>query len=162
MSPDLQFASIAAYYGVFAFAIVFALWKGGEPERYGIVMLLVGFFVQATAYGVTKVRFESVDPASLLVDLVNLVGFTAIALNAKRYWPLVAAALQLLAVLTHFARFVELEITPLVYSVMRTLPTGGVIVLVIMGTAFHIVRLKRWADDPAWVDWEMVRGKSKA
>lgn len=162
MSPNLQFASIAAYYAVFAFAIIYALWRGGEPERFGIVMLLIGFFVQATAYGVTKIQFETVDLASLLVDIINLVGFTAIALNAKRYWPLVAAALQLLAVLTHCARYVELEITPLVYSIMRTLPTGGVIVLVIVGTAFHVARLKRWAEDPPWVDWEMVREKSKA
>lgn len=156
MVPDFQVLSIVLFYSLFLISVVAALWKGGEPERWGVGVVVLAFVVQTTAYAVVPPRFIEVDGVALLVDLIALVGFGAIALNAKRIWPLFAASLQLISALSHFSRFVQIEVTGIAYSLVKSAPTGVVILLLLVGTILHQSRLKRRGYDPAWMDWEYI------
>jgi len=159
MGPNLQFLSIALFLVGMALSLSFAIWKGAEPERIGAGVLLAGFLLQIIAYAVFPPRYFDVDAIALLADLIFLAGFGWLAINARRVWPIWAAAFQLLSIMSHFARFVEMDIEPYVYSVMKSLPTGLAIVLLSVGTIMHRRRLARRGSDPSWMAWSRMAGR---
>lgn len=83
-------------------AAIFALawWKGGSPERLGVITLAVAYF----ATGVVKdLVWNEMRIGVAAIDLVLAAIFIAMALMHQRWWLLVAAANQSLVVLAHFA-----------------------------------------------------------
>jgi len=153
--PDVTAGSIALYFAVFLVAVGYSIWKGGEPERGGGVVMLYTFAFQASHYFVTQPSFLVVDPASLLVDTIILLGFGSIAMAASRKWPLVASALALLSLgVGHFGRFVAPEVFSYAYVISGTIPTMVILVLLVVGTRRHQVRLKKFGVDPDWVDFK--------
>lgn len=131
--------------------------KGGEPERYGAFVLLAMWAVQSLGVSVFPSRFVAVDPVALLTDFIGALGFGAIALNARRIWPLCATALQVLSLSAHFARWADLAIPKLVYALMRGGPTFVVLSALLVGTLLHLRRLRRDGVDPSWQDWSWGR-----
>lgn len=132
-------------------SIAFAFWKGGAPER----LCALGFVVMATVQylGTLIVGrvYGSVDIMSLTVDCLGLLGFTAVALVANRMWPLCIAAMQLIACVSHFEREISTRIEPLAYAIMRSGPTFIALVILAMGTTFHVYRVKRRGADSSWL-----------
>lgn len=155
--PDFSHPSIVAFFAIAAIASGLALWKGGQPERYAAAVFLFTVGLQFLLYQLSHPRLSEVDAVSLLTDLILVTGFSAIALNAKRIWPLWAAALQLLSLSSHFPRFVDNEILAPVYAIMSSSPTGVVLLLMIVGTVGHQRRLAKTGHDPDWVDWNHAR-----
>lgn len=83
-------------------AAIFALawWKGGSPERLGVIVLAVAYF----ATGVVKdVVWNEMRIGVAAVDLALAAILTGLALTRRRWWLLVAASNQILVVLAHFA-----------------------------------------------------------
>ena len=138
------------FHVLFVLAVIAGYWKGGPPERRGVQVLCAMLVVQLSAHVVLPSRFDGVDAVSLCVDLMGLLGFGWIALSAMRYWPVWAAALQLLSVSAHFARWVDLGLAPLAYAFMRSGPTFLVILVLLAGVVRHRLRLARLGSDPAW------------
>ena len=134
---------LTAYYGIMAAALSFAWVAGGRAERAGVILLvgLTAFRFAAEAF--SSARFDTVDPLSLIQDLAGFAAFAWIGLRARRYWPLWAAALQLLSLGAHFARGADLGIHPMVYSLMKSLPTLLVGLAIAAGAAFYRRRARR-------------------
>lgn len=149
-----------AFFLLLAVAVPFALWKGGAPERTGAAIILLMWFLQASAEHFLPSGFRTVDPVSLLTDLVGFLGFGFLALQARRIWPLWAAALQILSLSAHFARWADIHVPPLVYAVMRGAPTFGAMIAILAGTALHLLRLRRRGCDPSWQDWSRAAAGS--
>lgn len=148
-----QYPSIIAFYALFFASVLFAFAKGGAPERIGAAGYLFLATLQVSSSFILPYFYTKVDGIGLLTDLAALLIFGAIALSAKRTWPLWAASLQLLAVSTHFSRWVDLQIDPYAYSLMKSMPTAFALVALALGTLLHQRRLKRYGSDPDWVDW---------
>jgi hypothetical protein len=149
-------ASIALFYIILLGALLLAFAKGGAPERRGALVVLAMASWQYPANFVSPPNFVTTDAISLISDCIGLVGFGLIALNARRLWPIWASAFQLLSISGHFARWVDLAFDPIIYSWMKSLPTAGAILALLIGTLAHIRRRARTGADPSWQDWRMI------
>lgn len=153
MQPDFEYLSISVFYAALITGLLVALWKGGQPEKFGVLVLVAITVIQLSASALFPPRFDDVDPVALLTDTIALIGFGWIAIHARRVWPIWAAAFQLLSVASHFARYVQLGIEPMVYSILKSGPTGLAIILLIVGTLLHRRRVLKYGKDPSWMDW---------
>jgi hypothetical protein len=81
-----------------------ALWKGGWEERVAAIGFLLSLSV---TYVFVDTTWPEVQKAIFAADTSLLVLLLAVALRGRRYWPMAAASVQLLAVLTHIAKLVD-------------------------------------------------------
>jgi hypothetical protein len=145
--------------GIFAFATIlflsisFAFARGGAPERWGALVIVSMTGIQVASAFFQHQKYHSVDLASVIVDAYGVVGFGAIALYARRAWPIWATSLQILSLSSHFARQVDSGVSPMVYGLMKSSPTFFVLVALLVGTAAHRRRLRVRGADPGWMDW---------
>ncbi len=155
--PDFNEPTVVLFFSILALAAALSFWRGGAPEKSGAFFMVWMILIQSIAYGSVATRFWEVDPVALLGDSILFVGFGAIALNAKRIWPLFAAGLQLISLSAHFARQVEDDVIALAYATMKVVPTGLVLLLLVIGTLFHQHRLRKLGKDLSWADFELWR-----
>ena len=140
--PAVSAALLAAFYAVMAGSLTYAWFRGGGAERIG-VYLLVGFFVFRLIFRpLIPAHFDQVDSLALAQDLIGFAGFVWIGLRARRYWPLVAAALQLLSLSAHFARALHLPVDPWAYALLKSFPTLMVYLVLTVGTASYQRRVR--------------------
>ncbi|KPF61804.1 hypothetical protein IP79_14700 [Porphyrobacter sp. AAP60] len=118
-------------------AIVTATIYGEKPERRGALIIILMAIIGLLGQSIFPPRYGSVDPPRLIQDVVAFVGFSYLGINSKRIWPLWAAALQLLSVGAHFVRVLEIPVRPIVYAWMKSGPTWGVLILLIIGTIIN-------------------------
>ncbi|MFL5296250.1 MAG: hypothetical protein ACJ798_07700 [Phenylobacterium sp.] len=81
-----------------------AFWKGGREEQLAAGGLLLSF---AVTLAMRDRTWAGTQWGALGADICLFILLAAIALRTKRYWPLAAAAFQLLCVLTHVARMID-------------------------------------------------------
>lgn len=148
MSPRL-----VAFFGLLVLSVSLALAKGGKPEQIGALIILAMTALQFGSLAFYPSVYRSVDLASVVVDLFGLVTFGTLAIYAMRVWPIWAASLQILSLVSHFTRQVDSAERPLVYVVMKSGPTFVVLLALLFGTTFHLLRTRRMGTDPAWKDW---------
>jgi hypothetical protein len=153
MNQGFEAVSLAVFFGALVVAVVAALRLGGGAERAGAILLLLMVAFRFATRALHAPVFASVDPFGLATDLIGFGGFTWNVWHAKRYWPLWAAALQLLSLGGHFARFANYEVEPLVYAVMKSAPTFLASIALLTGTVLHWRRTRgsgRRASRPAY------------
>lgn len=92
------------------------IWKGGREER-----LIASVLMLNTLFTPIIKRFDWASAGLFAADVVQLIVFLLVALKTRRWWPLFAAAIQLLMVLTHMARLMDRSLGAWAYI------TGGVI-----------------------------------
>ena len=142
-----------AFLAVLLASIVLAARWGGPPEKWGAITLAIMTILQIVGMGALGARFGMIDLVALTVDLVGFSSFTAIALVARRIWPLWASALQLFSLTTHFFRLVDIHIHPAVYWLMKSAPTFGVCLVVIGASILHRRRSRLDGRGASWMDW---------
>ncbi|MGX7924941.1 hypothetical protein ACWPMX_00020 [Tsuneonella sp. HG094] len=125
---------LTSFYAVMAGSLAYGWFRGGRTERSAVILLIAFFLFRAVLKPLTIPQFDSVDPVALSQDLIGFVGFVWIGLSARRYWPLAAAALQLLSLSAHFARGVEDSVSGPTYAAMKAVPTLLVFILLAIGT----------------------------
>lgn len=148
--------SVWVFWVVYVPSLGIGLWKGGVPERFGAATLCAIPVLQFTWYASIPAEYQHVDPISLAADLVGVLGFGYLALNARRVWPIWACAFQLLSLSGHFARIVEISGHPVIYAWMKSSPTLLAAVSVFLGTLCHRRRLMSSGTDVSWVDWRAI------
>jgi len=82
-----------------ALTFIVAVWRGGLPEKLG-ASLSVAAWVAST---LVEQRHNWLEPqyGIFAVDIVVLLGLTALAFWSRRYWSVWAAGFQAVGVLTH-------------------------------------------------------------
>jgi hypothetical protein len=143
MSPILYFTLLAICW-------LYAWFKGGSPERIGATILGVGSILSLAARSSGAGRFGSVESGILLVDVATLIGFGALALSAKRFWPLWLTALQAVGIAGHAVKLVDSATIPLAYAFILALWSYPMLLLIALGTWSHQRRLARFGADPSW------------
>jgi hypothetical protein len=95
-----------------------ALWTGGRSERAVALGFLASWFTTA----LTKDRaWSGLQWGGFVGDALFLALLLCVALRSRKYWPLFAAAFQLLAVVTHAALLIDNKVGAWAYI------TAGVI-----------------------------------
>lgn len=147
------------YFGFLAtifIAIGLSLWKGGDPERAGAGILLIMFMMtwfEGALIQTVGLSQEAIRTISVAEDLVGLAGFGLIAARARRMWPIVCAAMELLSVLTHLVHYLGVVNRPIVVVFMSQTPTFTATVSLIVGTIIHIRRSQRFGPERDWQDF---------
>jgi len=116
---------------------LFALAKGGSEER--IAAVYFGLAALAAPWLLDR-RWAGTQWAMFAVDLGYLGLLMVFALRSSRWWPIPAAAFQLLAVVTHLATLVDHTVRAWAYV------TAGVIWTYLGLAAIVIGANNRWRE----------------
>jgi hypothetical protein len=90
-----------------------AFWKGRRSEKWTAVLLLAA--AVASLFVETKF-FAGTETGVLAIDLTLLAYLLVLALQSDRFWPLWAAAFQVVGTSIHLASIVDSTIWPSAYA----------------------------------------------
>ena len=124
----------AVFLTIWLVAIAIAMTRGKSPERLGAAILLGMAPLQIALRAVFPLQYDNIDPATLLTDAVAAIAFLAVALHANRIWPLWTCALQLIVLIGHAVRYLDIAAPPGAYGVMIKAPTYLQCLILIGGT----------------------------
>ena len=144
--------AIILFYALLVLSVSAAFLKGGAPEREGAAVIIAALALEWVGRAFVPPQFNSIYPVALIIDALATVSFGALALYARRVWPIWATALQILSLTSHFAQGIEPS-HPGIYITMKSGPTLAVLVVLLLGTFFHRRRLRQFGRDPAWMGW---------
>jgi hypothetical protein len=142
--------NFVTYNLLLASCLVYALLRGGSPEKIGAAMMAVGSVTTIVVLSFVGVSITSVEYGVLLIDSVFLVALSALAIRADRYWPLWVTALQLLTVAAHVAKLIEPNMIFQAYIFLMVVWSYPQILLIALGTWRHQKRLRASGWDRAW------------
>lgn len=150
------FLNLIATYPGYTFAAVLLLiaglawWKGGAPERIVGALFGIAFLLSVATDSPRVERYFRLETVTALIDLALLIALFALARAANRRWTTVAAGLQLLVVIAHVARAINVQQAAFIYMLMTAFwPIIQMLVLLI-GTVLHWRRVSRHGAEPSW------------
>ncbi len=141
---------ITIYLCLLAFAVAYAMWKGGAPERVGAAILLVMTIGLLALRPIFPASYGQIDGLAVAIDMVTAACLLALALKANRFWPLLACAAQLPTLTAHLARSTNPEIIGLAYGILIRVPSYFLCLILIVGTECHRRRTARSANLRSW------------
>lgn len=129
-----MFEFISEYVGAGAVFLIclFALTKGGHPERIGAAVVLSGWFLSILAQ--RYIGYAATQWPVLLIDVIALAVFVALVWKAPRSWPVWASAFQLLAVSSHVMVLMKLRPEISAFYTVLNMSGYGIIVALAVGT----------------------------
>lgn len=107
-------------------------------------MMCMAAILTGVVGGAFNTHWHAPQLGVLAVDLMLLIGLSALALRSDRFWPLTVASLQLIAVLTHPALWIDGKILPFGYAFMQGFWAYPMMLLVAWGAWRH--RRRRYRD----------------
>ncbi|MGR4892724.1 hypothetical protein ACIPPQ_16960 [Sphingopyxis sp. LARHCG72] len=146
----MRMLRIACFLTLLFLATVYALRKGGGPERAMAFILIAMLAADQALHLVVPARFTMLDAGHLAIDLAAAAATLLLALAAHRFWPLVAAALQILPLLAHFSRAADISVHPIAYLTMQVFASWLLPPLLALGTWRHRKRLHASGSDRSW------------
>jgi hypothetical protein len=114
----------------------YVLWRGRTPERAGLAIILIGSLLSgATAH--YDALWQSGETGIFLVDGIVLLAFGIVLARSDRFWPLWVTAFQIIAVVTHLARFVSPHTVPFAYAIAEQFWVYPMLLLLTVATVRH-------------------------
>ena len=113
--------------GIFAFA------KGDDPERMAMGAYLLGWMAGMLLQDDGNLH-RNWQPGLLALDMVMLLVFGGIAWKFRRAWPIWAAALQLIIVMSHLVILFDLRPGMSAFYTVLNLASYGILVAIGLGT----------------------------
>lgn len=138
------------YYSLLVVCWVYALIRGGAPERVGATILAIGSIVSISVVSGPANRFGTVETGVFLADVATLVGFLILALHAERYWPLWLTAFQAIGTAGHAVKLMDPGMIREAYAFILALWSYPLLFLIALGTYRHQQRLARFGADKSW------------
>lgn len=121
----------------------YAMWRGNREAR----VIAAACFVAtlATHFTVTPLRerYASVEEGLMLIDILMLAVFIAVALRSSRFWPLWVAGLQLTASLAHLMKTLNLDLLPQAYGAALSFWSYPILLILAIGTWRGHQRMRR-------------------
>ena len=118
--------------GLTVLVVAFAFLKGDEPERIAAGGYVLSWFASLLIQG---------DGASggtnwglMAIDTVMLAVFAALAWKSLRAWPVWAAALQSLTVMSHILTLVDIRPPVSAFYAVINLASTGILLVIAIGT----------------------------
>jgi hypothetical protein len=140
---------LSLYYTLLGLCCIYALARGGWPERATVVIMAVGSLLSLVLGRAD--RHKSVETGVLLVDFAIFTIFTLLALRADRFWTIWASALAGLGVLGHIGRwYLGPDIGRGAYVISLVVWSYPILALIAVGTFNH---QRRGARSTAYKSW---------
>lgn len=141
---------IAVFVTILSAALLYALRKGGGPERAMALILIAMLLADQVLHLFIPPRFSSVDMGHLLIDLMAAGATFALAMTAHRFWPMSAAVLQFLPLMAHIGKAADLSLHPIAYLTMQVAAAWLLPPLLAFATWRHQMRLRTSGIDRSW------------
>lgn len=130
--------------------VVYAFRTGGRPERWTAGLFVMAGLLTLAVHSPWPVRYVGLETSVLIVDVALLVALLAIALHADRFWPLVMAALQTMAVGAHVAKALDLRLGAGAYQQALVFWSYATLPLLVLAVWRRGRRVARGAEDHDW------------
>lgn len=154
-----------------AWLICFAafIWGGGPERGIAVVWVLVfkGLDIAMSLSWQAAFRGDQISTLYAVSDLLALVCFILIAVNANRMYTLWIASFQMLAVLAHVAREMSDQISAISYAVLAFAPGYFQLGLMAGGVMLHVQRERRngpyrdWRQGQDSPGWQLLLSRSR-
>ena len=131
--------------------------RGGQPERWAVMIFMVGFALSVFAASPFEDSFTSPEVGVLMVDLILIVPFIMLAMHAERYWTLWICAMQVIQVLSHIPKMIIPELLPQAYYIVIAFWAYPMLLTLAIGTYRHQQRLRQFGVDRSWSDFSSSR-----
>jgi hypothetical protein len=138
------------FIALLAFSIIYALRKGGQPERAVAIVFLLMTISDPFVHALTPIQYTQLDPGHFVIDLAGWIALLAIALRARRFWPLWVSSFQTVSLVAHVVRLLDYSIHPVAYGVMQVAGSYPLVILLMIGTFNHQQRFAENGNDPHW------------
>lgn len=122
------------YWILLAVVAAYAFARGRIDERLAAMICVLATVGTVVVQFSVSDRYSHIETGVMVVDLLALVGFTAIALRSDRFWPLWVAGIQLTTTLAHFFKAVELDLVPQVYAAAARFWVYPIFLIIVIGT----------------------------
>ena len=121
------FLALTAVFGTSAMA-----WKwGGLDEK----LAATGFIIATIASNfANQTQYSHTETGVLAIDVLLLVGLVVLALRSDRFWPMWAAAFQLVGTMVHIASMTETGDFAWAYAVGLIFWSYPVLIALMVGT----------------------------
>lgn len=121
--------------------LVLAFRKGGDPEKLVAAVLASTAVLDLGNHAVFgKTAFFSVNPGHVVIDTWAMITLMWVGLRANRGWPLWVSAAQIIVVLGHLAKIVDLSLVRYGYFAMTQMPLNIQAIALLIGTVAHLRR----------------------
>lgn len=112
--------------------VAFAFLKGDEPERVGAGAYALGLLASLLLQDDS--RLSGPQWGVMIVDIVMLGVYAALAWKSRRSWPVWAGALQALIVMSHLLTFIDLRPPLAAFYAVMNLASYGILLVIVIGT----------------------------
>lgn len=130
---------------------IFAVLRGGRPERLGAAIIILGIVVDRAWTGFFGYRdFLTFDGSRLALDLVQMAAFLWLALRANRVWPLWISAAQAVAITGSIAALVLPDGYNYAFWAITQAPLFVQLFALAVGIAAHHRRVRRVGEYNCW------------
>ncbi len=139
----------------------YALWRGGMPERIvAAIFLCAGPATYVALWAQPESAYQNVEMTVLLIDTAMLIGLTALASTANRYWPIWVASLQTIIVAVHGVKAFDPTLVAWTYAVASGKLAYPQLALLALGTWRHHRRRSETGVDSSWIgSWRLSSAK---
>jgi len=118
--------------GLTVLVVAFALLKGDEPERIAAGAYAIGWIASLLIQG--EGSAGATQWGLMGLDFIMLAVFSALAWKCQRAWPVWAAALQSLIVMSHILTLVDIRPPASAFIAVINLAGAGILVAIAIGT----------------------------
>lgn len=130
--------------------VVYAFRSGGRPERWTAGLFVLAGVLTLSVHSPWPVRYVGLETSVLLVDLGLLVCLLGVSLMADRFWPLMMASLQTMAVAAHVAKALDVRLGAGAYQQALVFWSYATLPLLVVATWRHRRRTARGEEVRDW------------
>ena len=112
----------------------YALLRGQRDERLAAAVCLLASLATRFAISPLRGRYGDVESGLVIIDLLVLAAFVAIALKSERFWPLWIAGLQLTGSMAHLLKAIEWDLMPRAYAAAAVFWSYPILLVLAVGT----------------------------
>lgn len=112
---------------------VFALVRGRTDERIAAGACALATLATHFIFGPLKMKYVSVEPVLVALDVAMLITFVILALRSSRFWPLWVAGLQLTMSAAHLLRAIDAHLMPPAYAAAAIFWSYPILLIILIG-----------------------------
>jgi len=143
--------SLFLFLGVLGLSCLYALARGGAPERIAAGLYLVAFALDELVHRtIDGSSYATVEVGSLMVDAGLFLALTLLAWRSTRHWTQWVAGWQLAAVVAHLAKLVDPTMQATGYAFQAQIWAYPIVVTTAIGAWRYRDRRAAGVIEPAW------------